>query len=953
MSILRVLVNGKDASDMQLDAYMDRLVPSDQEQLREVMTLAAYRCKAFFMSQGEGELKVAVGDNSVNEVSMKIKFIITNPVGGCHFEFGNSFFTHGRFGEASNWFPCVNNVAVRVPFAIQVTCPKNLSVIASGQMDGVMETRDGNAVSAFQTKEWCAAHEIFIAVGPFLKIEDPTRKSLSHFCLDVRQEKMLSATNKVTAHIFSFFETLLKAPCPVDSFSTIFVPRAHAMSATYHGGVIFSDFLLYQEDIIDQEVDTTYEIAAAVAEQWVSAYIQVENWNDMWIQHGVSHMLAFLYLRTGLGLNIEKWRRLEETDRLLNDMPLEVVARPLREQDLGHAAEAFSPYVVKKSALIMLMLERRIGVNGFENKVLPALFKEKRRYNTSSFLEKLQEHSHHIMEDIENYWINGGGFPVLNCGFLWNQKRHYLEFAIKQDFKLGRFSGMLPVKVCEMDGDFQHEIIFSDEKQYAWDDFPVRARPATKKKKRAKKAAANAEGESQPTESQDSQKPKSTLVEEDKEVCPIHYLRIDPEEKWIVKYTFYQPEEMWFNMLDLSRDILAEAQAVRALQIYRSVNSIERLTAVLNDPDTFFRNRMEAARSLAVLSDSNTEWKAAAALETFIKDTLYDEETGVLKSNNFENRSDYYVCKAVIEALSMVLDDEGNTYGKTAEFLLDILTNNDNTSNKYSDYSYLYTVLIAVSKLRTNNEEIKEKIATQVERYRKLAEVIPSYHGAVSLGILRCQLQDVMSKENVGMEDLKPFITVLFSKEKMYSIRATAGDCYFRATVGKLGESDKAKVFNEILDIIMDPSEERLLQTSLLTRLTAFIRHLNRQNMGTEEKLFSSPGNSEHIKIMNRLWSLCCDLPSAFDESLRSEATTLYSTIWGLEFPACVAQVPQGLILASRVAPKDKEQRLNRSESRLNQSSLSWRDALGASPSFLPKMESMQPDPKKLKTEKE
>jgi len=739
----------------------------------------------------------------------------------------------------------------------------------------------------------------------------------------------------------------------VASFSTLFLADVMVSNTPFHCGALLSEFLLFPRQAIDMLTKTTHELAIALAEQWVNAYVRVDEWSEMWLVQGLTQLLAHLFMINFEKPNNARWRLLSLTDEFLS-LPPETIARPLYVKEPGHAADLFLPFVHKKALLVLAMVQRRVNETMFKE-VIKVLFDKPSVYSTHSFLEKVALASHHVMDDIESSWVRRGGYLSISCGFSWNQKRHYLEFALKQDFGVARFTGLLPVRVHEIDGPFMHEIVLSDVKPYAWDDFPVHARPPQKKKKRAKKgetaaandgaataatAVAETPAAAAATPGSDSKSgikfhPAAAGEGEEAEVCPIVFLRVDPDGQWIMKAVFYQPEEFWMNQLDTSLDVVAEREAVRGLSSFKTVTAIDRLSEILNDPAKFWGVRVEAVSSLAQLAGPETDWRAANAIVSSYKEAFYRSDAPLPKQNDFSDLSQYLVAKAMLTAMSTMFDSQTKTtFLKGAAVIIDVLQHNDNSLNIYSDHSFLRVALEAAGRLKLIPGSTEHtQLTAQLDRYARLSDTINYYHMDVKVGMLNCMTTRLLESPagSSASNELQYFRKHLFKTTLPWNVRLAAGDGLSRAVLKRGSEEEAEGVLFELVGLAENPREAPALRLRLLEAAAAAARAHNVSKQfaeagDSEGKLFCS---ARHVRLAERLWALVSGPALAHCAVLRGAATVLYSALWGLETPPQLGPPPAHLLRASAsVALQDAPTAAMARTSRDDQLG-SWRDVVG------------------------
>jgi len=83
------------------------------------------------------------------------------------------------------------------------------------------------------------------------------------------------------------------------------------------------------------------------------------------------------------------------------------------------------------------------------------------------------------------------------------------------------------------------------------------------------------------------------------------------------------------------------------------------------------------------------------------------------------------------------LDKEGHTPSDALEFLLEILKNNDNSINKYSDYGFVATLVEAIGNTNTAGMDDTDRISKHIRRLLSFERLMPSYHNAITTQCLR------------------------------------------------------------------------------------------------------------------------------------------------------------------------------------------------------------------------
>ncbi|RCI03150.1 hypothetical protein CU098_000195, partial [Rhizopus stolonifer] len=245
------------------------------------------------------------------------------------------------------------------------------------------------------------------------------------------------------------------------------------------------------------------------------------------------------------------------------------------------------------------------------------------------------------------------------------------------------------------------------------------------------------------------------------------WIRLDAEFEWLCICDFKQPDYMWAAQLTKDRDVVAQHEAIDALKhMPSSPTSTSLLRAVL-DPKCFYKIRMEAAYGLAACARPSLNWVGLHQLNKMFQKRFcfpvssltqraMDQDdlpltNSIPKPNNFSNLSDYFLQKASVVAFSQIRDDHGLTPVRIRQFLLDLLKYNDNIGNEFSDCYYVATLISSLGDAlipssdkpdalhydSPEGQQVTAAAKAEIERFRTLDYVIPTYHNTVTVTCLR------------------------------------------------------------------------------------------------------------------------------------------------------------------------------------------------------------------------
>ncbi|KAF9409000.1 hypothetical protein BGZ94_002120, partial [Podila epigama] len=275
------------------------------------------------------------------------------------------------------------------------------------------------------------------------------------------------------------------------------------------------------------------------------------------------------------------------------------------------------------------------------------------------------------------------------------------------------------------------------------------------------------------------------------------WIRLDAEFEWLCELRFAQPAFMWAAQLQKDRDVVAQYEAIIALGNDPSAAASTSLLKTLLDNRCFFRVRMEAAHAMAKCAVPETNMVGLLHLvKTFQNRFCYppthsttflapDGTIGSIycmpKPNDFSSLTEYYVQKAIPVALSNIRDTRGFSPPKVRQFLLDLLRFNDNTGNVFSDNYYVSTLISALGHALIPNPpittelehddddedefelmdevegtEILTQAVREIDRYRTLDYLMPTYHNTVTVSCLQATMRLMLA--GLIPRDLKPFM---------------------------------------------------------------------------------------------------------------------------------------------------------------------------------------------------
>lgn len=697
-----------------------------------------------------------------------------------------------------------------------------VTVVASGDLvEQVAHPHSSNKNIFYFTQAMATSPQhIGFAAGPFTlydvplaKREDLSGRVLS-FCLVGREEEMYNSVG-VMHQAFDFYSREFGS-YPFGSMKIAFIDDpvldVHNLSTL----AICSSDLLYPSSVIDQALETRHILSHCVAFQWIGINIVQKTWSDTWLVQGLSLYITGLFLRRLLGNNEYRFRLKKDCDRLLAwDVGMPPLFVSGRQDAPDEEALAFMNL---KAPLILHILDRRLCKAGATlglGRVIPKVFLQaitgemvNATLSTSSFLRTCRKVSGIELKKFADQWIYGSGYPEFICNANFNKKKLLIEFNFQQysrsyEYAMQHpieaagsnpvqiFEGQMTVRIHEADGT-PYEHVFDLNAANRRFEVPFntkykRVRRNTKRfKSRQAAAKAAAEGDEGAAEDislmdlgfglglweEEEQREKwrvADWTEEDEaqmSSAPYEWIRLDADFEWIAHIHFDQRDYMWVSQLQRDRDVVAQVAAIQALGRMPNAISCSMLTRTVLVTKYFFRIRIEAIQHLVGCALASLDYLGLFHLLMLFR-TSYCHDTGeqtdldascIPRANDFSDLAEYFVKRALIQAIGSVRNERGRTLPQVKKFLISLLRYNDNSKNKYVDDFYTATIISCLAGAfvaRNSNwgqyvpsdedpdavddDALLQAGRAEIDRFQELDKLVPSFHNVVTLACIDFQ----------------------------------------------------------------------------------------------------------------------------------------------------------------------------------------------------------------------
>ncbi|KAL2338293.1 hypothetical protein Fmac_012739 [Flemingia macrophylla] len=708
-----------------------------------------------------------------NVRTVRIDYWIEKAETGIHFK-NNVLHTDNQIRRARCWFPCIDDSAQRCCYDLEFTVAHNFVAVSTGSLLYQVLSKDNPPRKTFVYKldVPVAARWISLAVSQFEILPDHQFSLISHMCSLPNLSKMRN-TVEFFHSAFSCYRDYLSVDFPFDSYTQVFIEPEMAVSSLSLGASvsIFSSQVLFDEKVIDQTIDTRVKLAYALARQWFGVYITPESPNDEWLLDGLAGFLTDFFIKKHLGNNEARYRRYKANCAVckVDNGGATALSCSASCKDLygTQCIGLYGKIRSWKSVAVLQMLEKQMGPESFRRilQTIVSRAQDKTRSMKTLCTKEFRQFSNKVgnlerpfLKDFFPRWVGSCGCPVLRMGFSYNKRKNMVELAVlrgctalqtsstsildinpdseNRDGDTG-YPGMMSIRVYELDGMYDHPILPMAGEAWQLLEIQCHSKLAARRFQKPKKGLKH--------DGSDDNADVPSMDMRSSTESPLLWIRADPDMEYLAEVHFNQPVQMWINQLEKDKDVVAQAQAIAALEAspQLSFSIVNALNNFLSDSKAFWRVRIEAAFALANSASEETDFSGLLHLVKFYKSRRFDPDIGLPKPNEFHDFAEYFVLEAIPHAVAMVRAADRKSPREAIEFVLQLLKYNDNNGNHYSDVFWLAALVQSVGELEFGQQSILllSSLLKRIDRLLQFDSLMPSYNGILTVSCLRTLTQ--------------------------------------------------------------------------------------------------------------------------------------------------------------------------------------------------------------------
>ena len=681
---------------------------------------------------------------------LRIEYYLAEPSTSVRFYKDNQFYALPlpKLGISRYWLPCIDrwDAYCQWDFEYNISSPQASSfrIISSGMLiSEYLNEEASRKTSHYKLEIPTPASNVGMIAGIFASARIASAHYALAFCPTNRLPH-LESLMEFASRAFGFYNWFLAQGSsvtisfPYPSMYFVFargLPQSFTCLANL---AVLSTELLLDQSIIDQVWETRVAFCTALCHQY---FWQKTLLSDIWIPLGIRNMLVLQHLRVFHGNNDYKLNLRRCIDRVL-----ERENESLRSQHYS----LYNPnrtmldligdynYLSDKSCLVMVLLEQRLGKANM-HRLVYQMYSElnsstaegSNPLHTVYFFKTAKRLTGKDLRSFIEQWVYASDcLPRYNVSFVYNRAKSIVELNFTEELTR-RIHGSVLIRIHEVEGTYDH-LVHLDEPHHHF-ELPYHTRTRKQRVPKVKAERTMIDSIDPPP----LRAAETAAAETESIIAPLSWIRIDPEGDWLARFNIQQTDTMWVEQLENDRDVIAQWEAVKALEKFSSLSepALFAIERIVLDVKIFYRIRCEAALALSAAKPTPLP-SIRKLLEIYTKKHAHRDLTTnevIPRANNFsESLPNYFVQCALLESIGSVRDQESKPMEPIVRFFTDFLRHNDNTLNVYSD---CYLIAEMLKQLCINLAEgrkhispnLAEDASGQIERYARVDRILPSH----------------------------------------------------------------------------------------------------------------------------------------------------------------------------------------------------------------------------------
>jgi aminopeptidase N len=342
--------------------------------------------------------------------------------------------TDNETERARHWLPTVDLPSVRCTLDWHLTADERFTILANGALQSETSNGDGTKTAHWKLEQPCPSYLSCLAVGDFVCHDDgeyegrPVASYTSQKFTSADLERSFGRTKKMLA----WMEKKLGREFPY--------PKYYQFALPGFGGAMENISLVAWDDIfvLDEVLakEWTWLVDQINVHEMAHSYfgdlIVCRDFAHAWLKESWATYMEQLWLEDEYGKHESDYNFLHNIERYCTEADKRY-KRPIVTRKFDHSWHMYDGHLYPGGGSRLHMLRRELGCSVF--------FEGVRRYvdryafqtvETDDFRRTLEEVSGKSLGKWFDQWIHGKGYPVVKASFSYDKKSKQATFSVEQ-----------------------------------------------------------------------------------------------------------------------------------------------------------------------------------------------------------------------------------------------------------------------------------------------------------------------------------------------------------------------------------------------------------------------------------------------------------------------------------------------------------------------------------------
>ena len=342
--------------------------------------------------------------------------------------------------RASTLFPCFDQPNLKAKYNLQITAPKDWSVLAGGSIESSVE-KDAFTTHTFATTDLMSTYLFSFVAGKFTEeTQNPGAFDMRFLYRENNEEKInesVAEVYKLHQNSLDFLESYTQVKFPFQKMDFAAIPPFQYGGMEHVGAIQYrqSSLFLDKNATQNRKLSRAKLIAHETAHMWFGDLVTMRWFNDVWMKEVFANFMAdkivnpvYPEVNHRLSFMMSHYPSAYSEDRTKGTNAI--------RQYLGNLKNAGSLYgriIYNKAPIMMRQLELLLGEDMFQNGIQEYI-KTYANANAdwNDLVSIFDKKTNGDIKSWSDVWVNSSGRPIFYEEIETNEKGNVTKFVIHQ-----------------------------------------------------------------------------------------------------------------------------------------------------------------------------------------------------------------------------------------------------------------------------------------------------------------------------------------------------------------------------------------------------------------------------------------------------------------------------------------------------------------------------------------